>query len=84
MLIVLDGIHKCGFDAEFWQPLAQELCSPAVNVTLRNHVVAAFQQGEQRCSNCSHARSEEQRGVGTFEFRNRGFSDRVSRIAVRV
>ena len=47
MLIVLGSIHKRGFDAEFWQPLAQELCSSAVNVTLGNHVVAALQQGEQ-------------------------------------
>src|SRR6185437_11689572 len=46
VLIVLDGIHKCGFDAEFWQPLTQEFCSPAVNVTLRNHVVAGLQESE--------------------------------------
>ncbi len=82
VLIVFRSVHKRGFDAELGQPLAEELCGAAINVTLGNHVVAAFQQGEQRCGDGSHARSKEQRGIGAFQFRNGLLGYRVRGIAV--
>src|SRR5882724_1176625 len=44
MLIVLRGIHKCGFDTELGEPLAEELCGSAINVALGDDMVATFQQ----------------------------------------
>src|SRR5213594_4022891 len=61
MLIVFRGIYKCGFDAEFGEPLAEELCGSAINVALSDDMVATFQQREKRRSNGAHAGSEEQR-----------------------
>ena len=82
VLIVLDGVHESGFDAELGQPLAEELGSAAVDVALGHDVVATFQQGEHGGGDGVHAGSEEQSGIGAFEFRNRLFSHGVGRVSV--